>query len=221
MIQGVFFDLDGTLADTAPDLAAALNATLAHFGRPALAFETIRPVVSHGARAMLELAFGLRPGQAGYDAARQYFLAHYRRHIAHQTRLFEGMPELLQRLEEHGLKWGVVTNKPAWLTEPLLAELGLDQRAASIVSGDTTARSKPHPQPLQHACEEAGVTARHCVYVGDAQRDIEAGRAAGMKTLAAAFGYLLPGEDPQQWQADALIDHPLAAWDHIRHWNRP
>ncbi len=220
MIQGVFFDLDGTLADTAPDLAAALNAALNHFGRPALAFETIRPVVSHGARAMLELAFGLRPGQDDYDVVRQYFLDHYRQHIARQTRLFEGMPELLQRIETHGLKWGVVTNKPAWLTEPLLAELGLAHRAASIVSGDTTTRNKPDPLPLHHACDEAGVSARHCVYVGDALRDIEAGRAAGMKTLAAGFGYLLPGEDPRQWQADALIDHPLAAWEHIRHWSR-
>ncbi len=221
MIQAVFFDLDGTLADTAPDLAAALNASLRHFGRPPLPFERIRPVVSHGARAMIELGFGLKPGDSGYDAVRQHFLAHYQTHIARHTRLFEGMDELLTRLEGQGLKWGVVTNKPAWLTEPLMAALGLDRRAASIVSGDTTARAKPDPQPLRHACRQARVEPARCLYIGDAQRDIQAGRAAGMKTLAATFGYLLPGDDPRTWRADALIDHPLAAWEHIQAWSRP
>lgn len=206
--RGVLFDLDGTLLDTAPDLAAALNATLAHHGRAPLPFEAIRPHVSHGGRALIRLGFGLEPADPGFAEVRDFFLNHYLAHIADATRPFEGMEKVLETLESSGLPWGVVTNKPGWLTEPLMRALGLDRRAAALVSGDTLPQRKPDPEPLLHACRQLGRAAESCVYVGDAARDIEAARAAGMPALAARFGYVGPEERPEDWGADALIDHP-------------
>ncbi|MDH5301501.1 MAG: HAD-IA family hydrolase [Gammaproteobacteria bacterium] len=217
-IQAVLFDLDGTLADTAPDLAYALNETLKARGHQPLPFEAIRPVVSHGGIAMIRLGFDIGPGDADYDAVREQFLNIYLHNIARHTTLFAGMNELLAELESRAIKWGVVTNKPGWLTDPLMAALGLTPRAAAIVSGDTCAKSKPHPEPMYHACNLVGVAAEHCVYVGDAERDIAAGRAANMRTLAATFGYLLPDDDPHSWQADALIDHPQQVLDYLEKW---
>ena len=207
-VRGVLFDLDGTLLDTAPDLAAALNATLVHHGRPPLPFEVIRPHVSHGGRALIRLGFGLEPDDAGFAEVRDFFLDHYLAHIADATRPFEGMEGVMDALERHGLPWGVVTNKPGWLTEPLMRALGLDQRAAALVSGDTLPQRKPDPEPLLHACRQLGRAAESCVYVGDALRDIEAARAAGMPALAARFGYIGADERPENWGADALVDHP-------------
>lgn len=213
-IRTVLFDLDGTLLDTAPDLAFALNETLRKFGKPALPYETIRPVVSHGGIALIKLGFGLNPDELGYQPRREYLLDTYRNNIARETRLFSGMNELLNTLEHQGLNWGVVTNKPAWLTEPLLKEMGLFERAATVVSGDTLTERKPHPAPMLYACERAGSQAHECLYVGDAKRDIEAGINAGMPTLVALFGYIAEGDDPHGWGADALVKTPgeILAW---------
>lgn len=207
-IRTVLFDLDGTLLDTAPDLAFALNETLREFGRTPLPYATIRPVVSHGGIALIKLGFGLGPEDEGYQPRREFLLDTYRKNIARETRLFAGMDELLNTLERQGLNWGVVTNKPAWLTEPLMKELGLYERAAVVVSGDTLNERKPHPAPMLLACERAGSQAHECLYVGDAKRDIEAGHNAGMATLVALFGYIGGEDDPRTWGADALVETP-------------
>jgi 2-phosphoglycolate phosphatase len=214
-LRTVLFDLDGTLADTAPDLAYALNGVRAEQGLPPLPFDTIRPMVSHGGLALTRLGFGLEPEHPDFAPRRQRLLDIYRANIARETRLFPGMAELLAAIEDHGMNWGVVTNKPAWLTEPLLAALGLSQRAACIVSGDTTTNRKPHPEPILHGCHLAGSLAHQCLYVGDAQRDIEAGRRAGMPTIVALFGYLGDADRPQEWEADALLETPHSIWEWI------
>lgn len=208
VINGVFFDLDGTLADTAPDLAFALNETLRINDKTQLPFEKIRPVVSHGGRALIELGFGFGPEAEEFEKVRQQLLDIYLENIARHTQLFPGMTELLEEIERRNIAWGVVTNKPGWLTEPLMAALELNRRAVSIVSGDTTSKSKPHPEPLFYACEQAGLNPQECIYVGDAERDIEAGRAAGMRTVAALFGYIQEQDVPEQWLADEYINHP-------------
>ncbi len=207
-IRAVFFDLDGTLADTAPELAAALNAVRAEAGLPALPYATIRPVVSHGGAALVRLGFPEAEGER-FEALRQRLLDHYRAGLGRATPLFPGMDRLLDELEARRLPWGVVTNKPAWLTDPLLAALGLDRRAAAIVSGDTCERRKPHPDPLLHACRLAGVDPAACLYLGDAERDIQAGRAAGMVTAVARWGYLDDGDRPDTWGAHHHLHHPL------------
>lgn len=204
----VLFDLDGTLLDTAPDLANALNAVLQANGRAPLPFEFIRPVVSHGGNALIELGFDLKPGDSGFEPLRRQLLDYYENNIAQQTRLFPGMDEVLAYLETHGIHWGVVTNKPAWLTDPLMEALALSTRAAGIVSGDTLPERKPHPAPLLHACRLIGGDPQQCVYVGDAERDIQAGNSAGMATLVALFGYLLETDRPETWGATALIRQP-------------
>jgi len=207
-IRAVFFDLDGTLADTAPELAAALNAVRAEEGLPPLPYAAIRPVVSHGGTALVRLGF---PDSAGerLEALRQRLLDHYRAGLGRATPLFPGMDRLLERLEAQGRPWGVVTNKPAWLTEPLMAALGLAERARAIVSGDTCAQRKPHPEPLLHACRQTGVPPAACLYLGDAERDIQAGRAAGMQTAVAHWGYLDEHDRPATWGAHHHLHHPL------------
>ncbi len=208
MIEGVLFDLDGTLADTAPDLAYALNQTLLANHKPVLPFENIRPVVSHGGIAMIRLAFNIGPEDEDYLEIREQFLQTYLQNIATHTRLFAGMEGLLTELEARNIPWGVVTNKPGWLTDPLMAALALTNRAATIVSGDTVAKAKPHPDPLFHACEQADLNPGNCIYVGDAERDIQAGNAAGMKTVAALFGYIQKHDKPKEWMADVYINQP-------------
>jgi len=213
-IRTVLFDLDGTLLDTAPDLAAALNAVLIENNRPALPFDAIRPVVSHGGIALIKLGFELEPSDPGFDPLRQRLLEIYRDNISRLTRPFAGIEDLLDALEKRGINWGIVTNKPGWLTDPLLKDLDLYDRAVAIVSGDTLDERKPHPAPMLHACELAGSEPGQCVYIGDAQRDIEAGINAGMQTLVALFGYLQEQDDPRNWQADDMIETPLdvLAW---------
>ncbi len=213
-IKTVLFDLDGTLADTAPDLADALNAVLLNNGKDALPFEQIRPVVSHGGMALVSLGFGFEPEHPEFEPLRQQLLQLYAGNIANKTRLFPGMAELLNSIESTGMNWGVVTNKPAWLTDPLLDALQLSQRAVSIVSGDTLAERKPHPSPLLYACEQAGSQGFECVYVGDAERDIVAGHQAGMQTIVALFGYIGTEDRPDTWGADALLESP----QEIREW---
>jgi len=209
-IRTVLFDLDGTLADTAPDLTFALNCLLREQERTALPYEVIRPVVSHGATALVKLGFAIGPDEPAFSALRDRLLSLYQQHLAQETRLFQGMAELLDEIEGLGMNWGVVTNKPAFLTQPLMAALGLAERAACIVSGDTTTNRKPHPEPLLHACRLAGSEAAQCLYVGDAERDIRAGREAGMATLVALFGYIGPLDKPESWGANGLVADPAA-----------
>ena len=213
-LRCLLFDLDGTLADTAPDLAHALNLLRAEHRMPSLPFATIRPVVSHGATALLKIGFTVPPETEEFAALRERFLAIYRDCLSVHTRLFPGIADLLDTLEDRGLKWGIVTNKPSWLTEPLVADLGLRNRAVCVVSGDTTVNRKPHPEPMLHACHAAGVAANECLYVGDARRDIEAGRNAGMRTLVALFGYLGDTDDPAEWAADGMVAQPgdILSW---------
>ena len=208
MIEYILFDLDGTLADTADDLSNALNATRLIHDLPELSNELIRPTVSLGANAMLKLAFGISEGDNDFEYIRDQFLQHYRDNIAEETRLFAGMEEILHALEKENKPWGIVTNKSSWLTDPLLKAMALDIRAACVVSGDTLAQRKPHPAPILHACQLMNATPAKTVYIGDAQRDIEAGKRAGTKTLAALYGYIDENDDPNQWGADSTISSP-------------
>ncbi len=210
MIRTVLFDLDGTLADTAPDLARALNELLAEEGRAALPYERIRPVVSHGSPGLLKLGFGLSAKDKDYARLRERLLALYAEDICRETRLFDGMTDVLAGLAARGMNWGIVTNKPAFLTEPLVQALKLAHPPVCVISGDSTANRKPHPEPMLLACQKAGRTAPECLYVGDAERDIEAGREAGMPTLVALFGYIDAHESPGNWGADGMIGKPSA-----------
>ncbi|WP_338618402.1 phosphoglycolate phosphatase [Pigmentiphaga sp. CHJ604] len=201
----VLFDFDGTLADTAPDLAAAANQQRLRRGLPALPYEQLRPMASHGARGLLRVALGLTPESPGYEACKQQFLDDYAANIAVHTSLFPGVEILLSSLVQEGWAWGIVTNKVTRFTTPLVRHLALEQHSAVVVCGDTTAYSKPHPEPLLHAAREVGVAPRHCLYVGDDQRDIVAGKAAGMKTIATAYGYCGDGVPVEAWGADAVV----------------
>jgi len=216
----VLFDLDGTLLDTAPDLAGALNRLRRERGQSTLPFTLIRPTVSHGSPAMLKASFGVEVGAPAYAELNARFLALYREFIAVETRLFPGMAEVLTYLETVGIPWGVVTNKPGFLTEPLLKALGLWTRAACVVSGDTLAKCKPDPEPLWYACQQAGVDPGRSWYVGDAERDVQAGNRAGMMVLAAGFGYLDPQDRPQDWGAAGVLNQPadLFEWLNAARW---
>lgn len=207
MIRAVLFDLDGTLAHTAPDLALALNRLRGEEGLPPLPVEAVEPVASAGARGMLGAGLGVTPENSRFAELRDRFLDHYASDICVGSRLFDGMPELLDELERRGLKWGVVTNKAMRFTDPLAVALKLTGRAGCIVSGDTTPRFKPHPDSLLYAAREIGVEPAHCLYVGDDMRDVQAARAAGMGVIAAGYGYL-SGGDPYSWRADGVIKHP-------------
>ncbi len=214
MISTVLFDLDGTLADTGPDLANALNALLREQGQAPLPYETIRPLASHGSPGLLSLGFGITPQDPQFAPLRTRFLELYTAGLCQETKLFPGMTEVLTELGRRGLKWGVVTNKPAFLTEPLIRALSPNPPPACIVSGDSTANRKPHPEPMLHACDCAGSKPAECLFVGDAERDIEAGRLAGMHTLVALFGYISKDETPQTWGADDMIrtPHEILEW---------
>jgi 2-phosphoglycolate phosphatase len=208
-VRAVFFDLDGTLADTAPDLGGALNELLVEVGRPALEMAVLRPHVSAGTRGMLGVGFGLAPGDDAYPNLAERFLELYALRLCADTRLFDGMATLLDELEQRDIVWGVVTNKPARFTEPLMVGLRLSHRAAAIVSGDSTPKPKPAPDSILLACETAGVPPRLTLYVGDDLRDIQAAHAAGMRAIAAAWGYLGDGVPIHDWNADATIAEPL------------
>lgn len=207
--QAILFDLDGTLADTAPDLGRALNLQRARHGLPPLADEVIRPFASHGSRGLLGVGFGLTPEDADFAAKRDEYLDLYDAVYCERPALFDGMAEVLAGIERLNLPWGVVTNKPRRFTLPLMQALGLTDRAASIVSGDDCERPKPHPEPLFMASRQAGVDPAACWYVGDAERDIIAGRAAGMHTLVAVYGYLGEDDRPEEWNAEGSIATPL------------
>jgi N-acetyl-D-muramate 6-phosphate phosphatase len=208
MIDNILFDLDGTLADTALDLANALNAIRLKHNLPKLPSKLIRPSVSLGGNAMIKLAFDLEEGEPGFDDIRDQFLNHYLENIAQETQLFEGMEEVLLSLENDNKTWGIVTNKSSWLTDPLLEALSLDKRAACVVCGDTLEQRKPHPAPILHACKLIQSEPSSTIYIGDAQRDIEAGRRAGTKTLIALYGYIDDDDDPDSWCADGMVSSP-------------
>ena len=212
--QAVLFDLDGTLLDTGYDMGSALNQLLCDHDRSPLPYETIRSKVSHGANALVALGFDINVGDPGFEQLRRGFLDHYERALCVHTALFDGMSNVLDHLEEQRLPWGVVTNKPEYLTTPLLEALGLLNRAACVVSGDTLEKRKPHPEPLLHACRLAGGEPRYCMYIGDAERDIVAGKSAGMTTLVATFGYLAIEDRPETWGADGMVHSP----EDILHW---
>jgi len=213
-ISCILFDLDGTLVDTAPDLLNALNVVLAADGLEACSMERARPIVSHGHMAMLRAAFGEHQTEIDAKRRQRLFLDYYTANICRVSALFETMPEVLETLEAQGKPWGIVTNKPEYLTWPLLDALGLRHRAGSVIGGDTLEVAKPHPKPLLVAAQQCGVAPQHCLYVGDAERDIIAGRGAGMATLVAAYGYLSDTDQPHEWQADGLVDSPggILAW---------
>jgi len=211
--RAALFDLDGTLLDTAPDLAAALNVLLHEERRPALDFARIRPQVSGGAVAVVRAGF---PGVSGepFERLRRRFLELYGAALSVHTRLFPGFEAVLARLDSQGLPWGIVTNKARWLTEPLLADLGLLSRASCVLSGDTLPERKPHPRPLLVAAGQLGVAPADCVFVGDALRDVQAACAAGMVPLAVRYGYLDPADHPDAWPVVAWLDTPadLLPW---------
>ena len=213
-IQAVLFDLDGTLLDTAPDLITCANLLLQENRRAILPPGMYAPVVSHGSAAIIQRSFNLAPNDPWVEALRERFLNLYREHVSQRTHPFAGMLELVDELDARGVTWGVVTNKPAWLTNPLLRDLSLHKRAACIVSGDTLPHRKPHPAPVQHACKAIGVAPENTILVGDAMRDVEAGKAAGLLTLVALFGYITGEDDPYSWGADGLLGHPceLLRW---------
>jgi len=209
-IDAVLFDLDGTLIDSAPDLGAAADKMRTDRGLASLSLSQYRPMAGAGARGMIAVAFGLMPDDVRFDALKEEFFVNYESCLTERTVVFEGVAELIARIHQAGLKWGVVTNKSARFTVPLTHAMPLFSTARAIVSGDTTPHAKPHPAPLLEAARQLDVAPGRCVYVGDDERDIIAGRAAGMPTVAAAYGYLGQAADPQGWKADATIAAPHA-----------
>lgn len=215
MISTVLFDLDGTLIDTAPDMANALNLTLEREGRGPLTFDEIRNHVSHGSTAMIRLGFPEITDTSEHNRLKQTFLDIYESNLHLDSCLFPGMAAVLAYIEAQDMNWGVVTNKPAWLTNPLMDSLGLLERSATTISGDTTDQRKPHPKPMLIACEEAGSNPGACIYIGDAERDITAGKAAMMQTLIAGYGYIDNSQQPELWGANGIIDEPREILDWI------
>ena len=206
--RAVLFDLDGTLVDTAPDLGHAANLVRAEAGLAPLPVVDYRPVASAGARGLLKVAFGIDPNHADFPSRRESFLAHYRKHLARESRAFDGIDRALDAFERSGIAWGVVTNKPQWLTDPLMEALGLARRSAVTLGAQDGLKPKPAPDALLRACASLELRPAACVYVGDDRRDIDAARAAGMPVLAAAWGYVGYGEPIERWGADDILATP-------------
>jgi len=208
------FDLDGTLVDTAPDLIACLNHALQQYSLPPVSDHQVRPFISYGASEMIARSV---PYVSSSTQAHilDIMLDCYQHNVAEHSQLFTGMTDTLEMIEARGLKWGIITNKRERFTLPLVKALQFDSRAVCVISGDTTPHSKPHPRPMLTACEQAGVNAEECVYVGDALHDINAGKGVNMKTLVATYGYLKPDDQPDTWGADALIDSPIQLSDWV------
>ncbi len=210
VVEAVLFDLDGTFADTAPDLGAALNHVRDLHNLPPLPLETIRPQASHGSPGLLKLGMGVTPDSDGYNEMRSAFLAYYEAHICDHTKLFPGMAALLSELEERDIPWGIVTNKPHRYTVPLMEKLGYATRAACLVSGDTCEEAKPHPMPLLHAAQLIGIEPKRCLYLGDDLRDMQAANAAHMISIIASYGYLEADTDTSSWLASGSVQTPFA-----------
>lgn len=207
-VKAVLFDLDGTLVDSAPDLAGATNEMRIARGLPELPLDALRPMVGAGARGMMGVAFDVTPLDARFEALKAEFFDRYEARLLRETRPFDGITSLLDGLEAAGFAWAVVTNKSERFALPLSAGLGFTARAAAVIGGDTTPHAKPHPEPLLEACRRAGVAPAQCVYVGDDERDVVAGKAAGMRTIAVSWGYLGKGRPIAEWGADLIIDTP-------------
>ncbi|RDU97070.1 phosphoglycolate phosphatase [Trinickia dinghuensis] len=206
--RAALFDLDGTLADTAPDLVAAVNKMRLDRGLELAPIDRLRPLASAGARGLIGGAFGIGPDDRDYAPMREEFLANYEADLCIETTLFPGIAQMLDALDARGIRWGIVTNKVGRLTMPLVEQLGLASRAGCVVSGDTTPHSKPHPAPLLYAAEALALAPGEIVYVGDDLRDIQAGFAAGMATVAAAYGYCGTDLPPAMWHAQHIVDTP-------------
>ncbi|MCS4295601.1 phosphoglycolate phosphatase [Comamonas sp. BIGb0152] len=207
-IRAILFDLDGTLIDSAPDLGAAADQMRVARGLPSLPMADYRPFAGSGARGMLRVAFGMQPEDAEFPAMREEFFQNYERRMTQDTTVFDGVADMLARIVAQQLHWGVVTNKSKRFTEPLSRQMALFASAGAVVSGDTTPHAKPHPEPLFEAARRIGVDPQDCVYVGDDERDIIAGRAAGMHTVAAVYGYLGEKQSVAHWEADDVINSP-------------
>ena len=207
-IQAILFDLDGTLIDSAPDLGAAADQMRVARGMPSLPIDLYRPLAGSGARGMLHIAFGMTPEDDAFADMREEFFQIYEKRMTQDTTIFDGVPELLTGIVARKLQWGVVTNKSKRFTDPLAAQMSLFATAGAVVSGDTTPHAKPHPEPLLEAARRIGVPPQACVYVGDDERDIIAGKAAGMYTVAAVYGYLGEKQSVEQWNADDVIESP-------------
>ena len=207
--SAVLFDLDGTVADTAPDLGYALNQQRLARGMPELPIEAVRSHASSGARGLLKIGFNMTPDDSGYEAMRDEFLDIYEKNLARSSELFSGVASLLAQIEQRGMDWGIVTNKAERFTFPLLGALGLLKHSRVVICGDTTPHPKPHPAPLLAAADRIGVPATNCLYVGDDERDVQAGQAAGMPVIVARYGYLGNGRPPESWGADGYIDSPM------------
>jgi len=211
--RAVLFDLDGTLLDTALDMVRSLNILLQEEGVPTVDASVARQHVSDGTKALVTLGFGAQQSTEQFERRCQRYLTIYEENLCVDTVFFEGMAETITHLEAHGVLWGIVTNKPAFLTDPLLKALGLDARASVVLSGDSLPQRKPHPQPLFHAAGEIGLLTTECIYVGDAERDIIAGNRAGMVTLLASYGYIEAGDQPENWGANGIIQYPQEILD--------
>lgn len=214
--QAVLWDLDGTLVDTAPDLCAVLTILLKRRRVPLLPYAVARNEVSNGAIGMLKAAFPTLTDTDDLEQLRLEFLDIYLEKICINSRIFRGLEGFISKLDDERIPWGIVTNKPHAMTVPLLKALAIDNRPACVISGDRLAHRKPHPAPLLLAAEELALKPARCVYIGDAPRDIEAGRAAGMATIAAAYGYIPMHDDPYGWGADVVVHRPLELWDAYR-----
>lgn len=215
MTQAVLFDLDGTLADTAPDLGGALNTLLRRRGLPEKSMAEIRPVASHGAGGLILMGAGIGRNHPEYGAWREEYLAEYERCFDKETVLFDGADELITKLAARGIKWGIITNKPHAFTHRLVPKLGFTVPPAVVVSGDTCAEAKPGTQPMFYACEKIAVPPARCLYVGDAERDMQAGRNAGMKTVLAGWGYISAADQTETWPYDLKIARPLDLLAHL------
>lgn len=207
-INNILFDLDGTLLDTAPDLASALNSLLEKYGMIALPHPVVRPTVSHGSKGMLKLAFDIEDDHENFNTLREELLNIYAKNVCVNTVPFPGIEDVLEYIKENKLSWGIVTNKPGFLTEPLLKNFAFNADTKCVVSGDTVENAKPHPEPLLHACKLMKCEPKESLYIGDAERDIEAGRRAGMTTLIARYGYISEEENIDDWNAHGIIDDP-------------
>ena len=215
MIKAVLFDLDGTFADTAPDLAAALNHTRATRHLPPLPIEVLRPQASHGSRGLLKVGFDIEPEHPDYNKLRDIFLDYYAKNICVKTQLFGDTARLIDTLEQRGIKWGIVTNKPHRFTVPLMQALGMASRAACLISGDTCTHAKPHPEPMLKACEIIGISPAQCLYLGDDLRDMQAANAVGMRGIIANYGYVSADASVENWNAHGSINKPTELLDFI------
>jgi phosphoglycolate phosphatase len=212
LLKAVLFDLDGTLLDTAPDFVLTVNQLLSRHGLAELPAEDIRNTVSQGARALVTLAFKLQEGDDGFDALLEQLLDQYEKNLGLKSELFPGIRELLEKLSQHNIAWGIATNKPARFTQPLMARTQLPSLPASTICPDDVEQRKPHPESLHIACKEIGCDLNEAIYIGDHLRDIQCGQNAGMDTIAAAYGYIIDGDKPENWRATHLVSHASELW---------